>query len=467
MRMDDLPFLSIKEASSAIIDGRISPVDLVEAVMDRIRRLNDLLNAYVSVYYEEAVEEAKRVESEIRSGKIRSVLHGIPISLKDVFHIKGKRTTASSKLLVNYVADRDADVVKSLKESGAIIIGKTNLHEFAYGATNTTSYFGPSRNPWDTNRMSGGSSGGSASAVASGMCMASLGTDTGGSVRIPASLCGVVGLKPTYGVLSMDGVIPLAWSMDHIGILTRTVWDAAAVLDVLCKPSKDTKSTLDILSKSIDRGTSRRFSVGIPPDDYIEPLDNSVREKFWESLRKMEDNGWIIRRLNFKHFQELGICRYIILLSEAASFHSEWFKQKASDYSEELRRRIMLGMLLPADIYIKAQRARSILIEEFLRSMKGLDIVACPTTSITAPSIDAKDVTINDKRMSVRVALLRLTEPFNALGFPAISIPCGISKDGLPIGLQLVARPYEESLLLSAAMELERIEGFGYRRPPI
>lgn len=468
--MRDVLHLSIKETSEAIKTGEISPVELTTSLIERIKCTNDLLNAYISIFEQSAVDEAVRAEAEIRAGRWLGPLHGVPLSLKDVFYVKNTRTTAGSPIFKDFTPKYDATVVKRLRKAGAIFIGKTNLHEFAYGVTNVNPHFGATKNPWNLDRISGGSSGGSAAAVAAGICFASLGTDTGGSTRIPAALCGIIGFKPTYGLVSKHGVFPLAWSLDHVGVLVRSVWDVGILLKVIAGPDPadiTTFTSKPFEAKQISNLNVKRLRVGVPGENFLEPLQDEVKKLFWNSLKKLEDEGWQIRELDFKYFEQVSACRYIILLTEAASLHARWLERNPELYSDELRHRLMLGLLVPSDVYLKAQRARKILIREFLKAMKGLDLVMCPTTSVTAPRIGEEKVSVNDTELSVRLALLRLTEPFNALALPAISVPCGMSKDSLPVGLQMISKPFHDELLLAAALAYEEITGNRYERPPL
>ncbi|MEM1531872.1 MAG: amidase, partial [Nitrososphaerota archaeon] len=297
MRKRDLLHLSIKEISEAIKTGEISPVELTTSVIERIKHLNGLLNAYISVFEQSAVEEAARAEAEIRAGRWLGPLHGVPLSLKDVFYIKDTITTAGSPILKGFTPKHEATVVKRLREAGAIFVGKTNLHEFAYGVTNVNPHFGATKNPWNLDRIAGGSSGGSAAAVAAGMCFASLGTDTGGSTRIPAALCGIIGFKPTYGLVSKHGVFPLAWSLDHVGILARSIWDVGILLETIAGPDPADVTTFaskPFEAKQISSLDVKRLKVGVPSDKFLEPLQDDIKRLFWNSLKKLEDEGWQI-----------------------------------------------------------------------------------------------------------------------------------------------------------------------------
>jgi len=466
----DLLHLSIKEISEAIRTCDVSPVELTASVIERAKRLNSLLNAYISIFEQSAIQEAVKAEAEIRAGRWLGPLHGVPLSLKDIFYVKDTTMTAGSPILKGFIAKHDAFVVRKLRGAGAILIGKTNLHEFAYGVTNINPYFGATKNPWNPDRIAGGSSGGSAAAVAAGMCFASLGTDTGGSTRIPAALCGIIGFKPTCGLVSRYGVFPLAWSLDHVGILARSAWDVGILLEAIAGRDPADSTTLvskPFEAKQIDTYNVKRLKVGVPSDKFLEPLQDDVKRLFWSSLKKLEDEGWQISEFEFKYFEHVSACRYIILLTEAAALHVDWLKKNPELYSEELRHRLMLGLLVPPEVYLKAQRARKVLIREFLRAMNDLDLVACPTTSVTAPRLDEEKILVNGAELSVRLALLRLTEPFNALALPAISVPCGMSKDGLPVGLQMVSKPFHDGLLLAAALAYEEITGNSYKTPPL
>ncbi|MEM1708236.1 MAG: amidase, partial [Nitrososphaerota archaeon] len=283
-------------------------------------------------------------------------------------------------------------------------------------------------------------------------------------------LCGIIGFKPTYGLVSKHGVFPLAWSLDHVGILARSIWDVGILLETIAGPDPADVTTFaskPFEAKQISSLDVKRLKVGVPSDKFLEPLQDDIKRLFWNSLKKLEDEGWQIRELDFKRFEQVSACRYIILLTEAASLHAHWLERNPELYSEELRHRLMLGLLVPSDVYLKAQRARKVLIREFLEAMNGLDLVACPTTSVTAPMIGEERVLVNGTELSVRLALLRLTEPFNALALPAISVPCGMSKDNLPVGLQLVSKPFRDDLLLAAALAYEEITGNGYKMPPL
>ncbi len=436
--------LTIWEASELLAAGSIHAAELLASQLDNIRRQNDVLRAFITVF--PGGEGG-------RSG--RGSLRGIPISIKDIIHVKGKPTTAGSKVLRGYVPGVDAAVVRALKEAGATLTGKTNLHEFAFGVTNLNPHFGNCRNPWKKDRISGGSSGGSAVSVAAGMSCAAIGSDTAGSVRIPASLCGVVGYKPTYGLVSRDGVIPLSWSLDSIGFLTKSVRDAIILASVTftegAAASRDPKISGRIRSLKL-----RGLRLGIPRN-MLEPLEEDVRRRYESSLAAAEKEGARLVETRLENLQAMAAARSIIVHAEAASYHRELMRGHFMEYGKDVRERLLQGLLIPATTYLAAQRVRRKLAASFRGLFSMVDLLVLPTTSIAAPRLKTSNVVIGNTSMDVRTALLRLTEPFNLVGAPAISIPCGATREDLPVGLQLVGDLMEDQRLLSAALCFENL----------
>jgi aspartyl-tRNA(Asn)/glutamyl-tRNA(Gln) amidotransferase subunit A len=368
--------------------------------------------------------------------------------VKDNVYMKGHRTTAGSKVLRNFTPAYDAEVVKLLSSAGASFVGKTNLHEFAFGVTNINPHYGDCRNPWDESRVSGGSSGGSAVAVATGMACVAVGTDTGGSVRTPAALCGVVGYKPTYGLTSNRGVVPLSWSLDTVGFLTRCVSDAAKLALLTFGPAPS------LALRGLRPAALEGARIGVPRN-ILEPLDSGVRVRFERSLELAESEGARIIEVNFKHFQEVSASRSLITHAEAAAYHRHYFSTKFKQYGKDVRRRIAQGLTIPAAVYIDAQRARTALLANYRSIFRSVDVLALPTTRTPAPTVSAcKD---DQTAPGIRTALLGLTEPFNLFGAPAITIPCGLTPGGLPVGFQLACGTYGDSKLLSFALALEQI----------
>lgn len=460
----DLAFASIKQIAKLFRKRKLSPVELTKLMLARIEQLNPKLNAYITVSGELALEQAKKAETELfkprgRKGRRdRGPLHGIPISLKDNIYTKGIRTTAGSKILKDFVPQHDAKVVAQLKEAGAVILGKTNLHEFAYGVTTNNPHFGATRNPWDLSRIPGGSSGGSAAAVAAGMCYGSIGTDTGGSIRIPAALCGIVGLKPTFGRVSVADVIPLSPRLDCVGPLARSCADVALLLDPIfvcgkkeSAPSSVTKSTGKV---------RRKFRLGVPHEFFLDVVDENVRLAFDEALRSLRKLGADLIDVSVPLVKETEDAGNQIAWAEATHYHQHagWFPSHAADYGEDVRTRLELGTKVPAPAYLQAMQLRDSFIEHFHAAMAKAHVNALvvPTTPIPAPLIGEETTAVCGTNHPTRALLLRNNRPANLGGLPAISIPCGFTLQGLPVGLQLIGCVTDEALLLPIAHAFER-----------
>jgi aspartyl-tRNA(Asn)/glutamyl-tRNA(Gln) amidotransferase subunit A len=450
--------MTISELAPKLKSKKISPVELTRAVLDRIEKLNPALNAYITVDADGALKAARAAERQIARGKYLGPLHGIPVSLKDLFHTKGMLTTGGSKILKDWIPDADATSVAKLKAAGAIIIGKTNLHEFAFGGTTQNPHFGGARNPYDTSRIPGGSSGGSAVAVAADMCVASTGSDTGGSIRTPSSLCGIVGLKPTYGRVSLHGVIPLAWSLDHIGPMTKSVPDAAAMLTVMAGHDVNDPSSAREKAPSFARALKndvKRLRIGVEPSFCFSGVDDDVAENLRKALKLFEKLGARIVEVTVPSIEMTSVVESVIITAEAASYHEKNLRERPGDYGEDVRMLLQAGAGFPAMHYLKAQRLRRIIQAEFAAAFKKIDILAMPGSAIPAPPIGARTVPVAGTETDAQMALLRFTCPQNLTGLPAISIPSGMSGDGLPTGLQLVGRAFDEATVLRAAFTFE------------
>jgi len=431
--------LTLTEAIKLLEEQSITHEDVLEGCYERIRKLNERLNAFITVFQE---------NDDVKNLKRRKPLRGLPISLKDLFYTKGKETTAGSKILQGFYPPYNAYVVEKLEKAGGYIIGKTNMHEFAFGVTNRNPHYGDCRNPYDVGCISGGSSGGSAVSVATGMCLASLGTDTAGSIRIPASLCGVVGYKPTYDIISRHGVIPLSWTLDHVGFLTKSVKDAILLASI-------TSSEGGIFNgiKAVD---IRKLKIGIPKNYFLEHLQEDVRREFEKLVYELDKEGAKTKEITLENIQLLVNIRYVIVHAEAAAYHKKFIKERFSDYGDELKARLAEGLMIPATTYINAQRVRRKAVDGFRKVFKEVDLLITPTTPITAPRVVEEKVEVGDVVMDVRPALLRLTEPVNVVGAPAISLPLALSREGRPIGLQVIADVMRDRKLLSAALAFER-----------
>lgn len=435
---------TLAEASELIRSRKISPVELVRECLDVINRLNPKLNAFITVTAESALAEAQNAEREIKSGNWRGTLHGIPVGLKDLIDTAGVRTTAASAVFRDRVPTEDADVVKKFKGAGAVMIGKQNLHEFAYGGSSVIGDFGPVRNPVNPEFIAGGSSGGSAAAVASGMCYAAIGTDTAGSIREPAALCGVVGLKPTYGLVSTRGIIPLSQSLDYAGPITRTVEDAAIVLDAICE-----KKAARIYSSGVKDGLGDLI-VGIPRKFFFDEVDNEVAASVEAAIH------WLASKVTAVHEVELPVDDdRTVQLFESYTFHREMVARSPGLYHPETLRRIRTGEQITDAQYRAGLKELEKVRNEVGAAFAGVDILVTPTTPIPAARIDDLLQDISRLRPA-ELLLLRDTRPVNVWGLPAISIPCGKTVGGLPIGLQIIGAPHGEEKLLRAAYTLEQ-----------
>ncbi len=448
---------TIRDLAKVFRTQPVSPVAITEEILRRIERLNPRINCYITILRDSALSAAEQSEKRFKEGMPCGPLDGVPIAVKDLFYIQGVKCTAGSKILANNIAPYDSSAVRRLKAAGAVLIGTTNLHEFAAGVTNVNPHYGPVRNPWDETRMSGGSSGGSAAAVASGMAVGAIGTDTAGSVRIPASLCGVLGLKPTYGRISRLGVVPLASSFDTVGTLTSCAWDSAALLQVLAGHSVEdlTTSATEVPDYTSGMGTPFEVvKVGVPKLYFHDSNDPSVEEVFDRFIGKVESLGCKVKEADFDGIREVYDSWLPIRRAEATAFHLKWLRSSPGLYGDDVRKGLELGRQVTAVEYVNAQNTRPLLMERFASSMRDYDLMAVPTTSILAPTIGQASVEINGKRVDVYSALNRLTLPFNFVGFPALTIPAGLAA-GLPVGVQIVGRPFEEAGLLRFADAFE------------
>src|SRR5579859_1115639 len=456
MAKTDLAFLPIPELGRLFRSRKLSPLELTKHFLARIERLNPELNAYLTVTSELALAQAKKAEADLCSSRgkkarrDRGPLHGIPVSLKDNIYTKDIRTTAGSKILKDFVPLHDAVVWAKLKEAGAILLGKTNLHEFAYGVTTNNPHYGATRNPWDTSRIPGGSSGGSAAAVAAGLCAVAIGTDTGGSIRIPASLCGIVGLKPSLHRVSVDGVIPLSPTLDCVGPLARSVEDAAILLDSISdRPRKESSRS------------KKKFTLGIPKEFFFEVLSSEVQASFESALKTLRKRGFVLKEISIPLLNDTESSGNNIAWAEATHYHQkmDWFPRHSAEYGEDVRARLEIGTRITATAYLEALETREKFIRQFHQviSEAGIDALVVPTTPIPAPLIGEESTTINGKDHATRALLLRLNRPANLAGVPAITLPCGLTPSGLPVGIQLIGRASEDASLLALAHSMEKL----------
>lgn len=447
MPSGSLADLTIAELARRLKARRVTVLDAVEACLERIRERDRELNAFISVAAEHAREEAAQADAAIRRGRYRGPLHGVPVSVKDLIDVAGQPTTAASRVRVNELASGDAPIVERLRRAGAIMLGKCNLHEFALGTTGEDSAYGPTRNPHDITRSPGGSSSGSAVAVATGMSFGSIGSDTGGSIRIPAAACGVVGLKPTFGELSCDGVVPLSRSLDHVGPLARTVEDAWLLYRAMAgrRPFQHPHK----------RATRPRRRLAVLGGYFMALLDSEVRQAFESAVTRLKRKGCLIEEAQIDHASDISSVYVNILLPEAAEFHAKTLETRAGDYTSNVRLRLDMGRRVLAEDYIRAQRGRAVLRNEVDAALAGREALILPTLPIPAPLLGTQTVTIDGVSEPVRTVMLRVTQLFDLTGHPAVSIPCGVTAAGLPCGLQLVGGLGHTDDLMSLGAMLE------------
>ncbi|MCI1694843.1 amidase [Aneurinibacillus aneurinilyticus] len=456
----DILQLDIYNLSCKIRNKEISPVEIVKQLLKRIEEINPSIQAFITVASEEAIASAKKAETEIGRGEWKGYLHGVPIGLKDLIYTKGIRTTMGSKIYHHFVPDFDATVVQKLKNAGAILIGKLNTHEFAYGPTGDVSFFGPARNPYNTNHMSGGSSSGSGVAVASALCFGALGTDTGGSIRIPSSACGIVGMKPTFGRVSKHGVYPLGYTLDHVGPMTRTIKDNALLLNVLAgydpQDPYSRKSENEDFSRYIGDSVKGRV-IGVPSSFYFDCLEDEVKERMKEAVAMFQEMGAQCKPVDIPILSRTSWAQLKTLQSEAYDVHEEHLKQESGNFHPEVLERLRLSAEAKGHEYVQAQTIRRQALESFEKIFEHVDVLVTPTLPILPPKIGQREIKIQGQTEQVRAALLRLTGPTNLTGLPSLSVPCGFSATGLPIGMQLISRPLNEAILyqFGAAFEDE------------
>jgi aspartyl-tRNA(Asn)/glutamyl-tRNA(Gln) amidotransferase subunit A len=468
MEASELCYTSLRGLATLLQRQEVSPVEATQAVVDRVEKFDRQLNSFITLLRDQALTQARAAEQEIRAGHYRGPLHGIPIAVKDLFYTAGIRTTAGSKILHDFNPAYDATAVTRLCDAGAILIGKLNMHEFALGATNASSLIGACNNPWDMLRIPGGSSGGSAAAVAAGLCFGSLGLDTGGSIRIPAAFCGIVGLKPTYGRVSRYGAFPLSWSLDHVGPMTRTVPDAALMLQVLAGHDRYDPTTRTTVVPDYSAALTRDIEgarLGIPQGFYFDQLDAEVRDCVRTAIQTLERAGAQVEEVSLPLSKYAAAAGRIISLTEPAEIHEQFLKTRPTDYSPDVRAGFLLGQLILGKHYLKAQRLRSLIRQEMAAALRRVDALVTPTVPIPAPRIGQTTVNINQETVDITWAVSRLTRPANLTGFPAISVPCGFTQGGLPIGLQLIGRPFAEATVLQLAYAYEQETTWHQRRP--
>jgi Asp-tRNAAsn/Glu-tRNAGln amidotransferase A subunit and related amidases len=459
--MDTTNTLTLSSALELLRGKKISSQDLAEACYRQIERLNSSLNAFITVI---DLQDALKSQLPGDNASSSNALRGIPIAVKDLFDTAGIRTTAGSIFFAENIPQEDAFVVERLKQAGALIVGKTNTHEIALGVTGNNPHYGTARNPWDAARIPGGSSSGSAIAVATGMALGALGTDTGGSIRIPASLCGIVGFKPTFGRVSLRGVFPLSWNLDHVGPLTKCVKDAASILQVISvydpiDPASSKMLTGDYLGHLVDDVTGRKIALGV--GDYIESADAEVLSAVREAVQTFESLGCKVQEVNVDWMRDAALANKTMTQSDGAAVHRDRLKEHPEMFGEDIRRRLEDGASTTSTEYILARRTQAEVKKRFEQFFEAYDLLITPTTPITAPTIEGHDAVEQAGRLT------RFTAPFNLTGLPALSLPCGLTEQGLPIGLQIVSRAWADAKVLNAGYAFEQATEWNKNFPKV
>ena len=467
---DDLLELSLTEAARLVSAREVSPVELVDACLARIEAVDEKLHAYIAVY-SEAREVAKAAEVMLAAGHRLGPLHGIPVALKDNIGLAGQVTTAGSKILADWRPPQDATVAARLKGAGAIVIGKTNMHEFAWGGTSANPHYGFVRNPWNTDRFPAGSSGGSGAAVAARTCYGALGTDTGGSIRLPSAVNGIAGIRPTIGRVSNAGVVPLAWSMDTVGPMARTVEDCAVMFNSLAgHDHRDAGSArVPVVDYTADLGRGvEGLRVGIIPDYFFAHLQAPVHDAVRSALDTLVGLGAVTVDVSVEHIHGNISAQLTVESCEPSTYHQQWLRERPEDYGEDVRLLLQLGELHLATHYLQAQRYRSVLRAEFLDAFKSVDVFLCPTLPFTATKIGETLVEIeNDLQEDMLAAIMQFTGVPSLTGLPSLNVPCGFDPDGLPIGMQVIGRPFDEATLFRVGAAFQGATDFHRRAPQL
>ena len=462
----ELHYLTIHQAADLIRKRELSPVELTRACLERIEQTDDRLHSFILLMADDALRQARVAESEILSGNYRGSMHGIPFALKDLYDTAGVRTTSGSRVDIDRIPSEDATTTARLKDAGGILLGKLTMHEFALGGPDWTTPFEPARNPWNLDHITGGSSSGSGSAVASGQCLGALGSCTGGSIRGPASLCGIVGLKPTYGRVSRFGVVTLSWSQDHAGPMTWTVEDTAYMLQAIAghDPKDPTSSRAPVPDYSLSlKEDICGVKLGLPRHYFFDP-DPSVNREIVAAVETavsvLEDLGAHVEEVSLPSLEHVRAANSVIMVSEAYAYHEPNLKARPLDFGEIVRGRFRVGALMSAADYLQAQRVRTLARREFAEVLKDVDLLVTPTMTQPAAAFEGYDPASTVRGRS-------FTAPFNVTGLPAISVPCGFTEDGLPIGMQLAGKPFDEPGVIKAAYTYQQHAHWYDTRPPI
>jgi len=465
----ELTELSLAQAGELIANRILSPVELVEACLARAEAVNPTINAFIEIYHDQARAVARAAETQIQAGHWLGPLHGIPLGLKDNIGLRGQITTAGSKVMGDWVPSRDATVAGHLRRHGAIFLGKTNMHEFAWGGTSDNPHFGPVRNPWDPERFPAGSSGGSGAAVAARACTAAVGTDTGGSVRLPSAVNGIVGLRPTLGRVSNFGVVPLAWSMDTVGPMARTVEDCALLFNAMAgHDPNDGGSLLQVVpdyTGDLQRGV-KGLRIGVVPRYFFHHLQPPVHDAVKAALGTFEGLGAQVVEVDIENIHGNISAQLTIESTEPSAYHQQWLRERPQDYGEDVRTQLEMGEMLLATHYIQAQRYRTLLRREFMEAFKSVDVFICPTLPFTATRVGEMKVIIeNGEEEDMLSAIMQFTGVPSLTGLPSLNVPCSYDQDGLPVGMQIIGRPFDETTLFRMGAAFQAATDFHQRAP--
>jgi len=458
---DSFAFRAIAELVSAIRNRDISPVALIDLLLSRINKFDSRINSYLSLN-PAAREEAERLEKAIVEGKPTGSLCGIPISIKDIILTESLPTTAGSKIFGKGLSSlHDAEVVRRLRQAGAIILGKTNLHEFAFGITSENEHFGPVKNPWNLNHVAGGSSGGSAAAVVSALCLGSIGTDTRGSIRIPSACCGATGLKPTLDSVSTEGVLPLSWTLDHVGPIASSVEDLAILAAEILQQNREAKDSREALEKPLSS-----MKIGLCPY-FFRDTDPRIESAVRDAIRVFEDAGVKTHSTKIDVLDEALQASDIITRAEAVTIHDSDLRSRPECYGQKVRERLISGYEISGVDLVRAERVRITTIETFRKVFSQVDFLVAPTLPVPAPPLGTETIGSGEEQSSIVHEFVRFNAPQNVAGLPALALPCGFSTDSLPIGMQLIAWRNQERLLLSLGTHFQRLTNWHQRRPPL
>ncbi|AGF71734.1 amidase [Corynebacterium halotolerans] len=457
------------EVGTLIADKQVSPVEVTQALLDHAHSLNDEVNAYISFRDEKALEDAKRAEDEIQSGNARGPLHGVPMAIKDNLYVGGETTTMASKIHRDFVPQEDASSVARMKNAGIVLTGKLNMHEYAWGIDNNNPHFGAVHNPWDLEKVPGGSSGGSGAAVAADMSYCTLGTDTAGSIRIPSSACGLVGLKPTHGRVAKDGCFPLAWTLDHIGPMAKSVEDAAALLEVIAGFSPKDPTAIDVpvgnYLAALD-GDASELTIGVEEDYFFRDVDSEIERLVRAQIDALVSQGAKLKTVDIPSLAISEWAELAVSLSEASAIHHNDLVERPDDFGDDIRFLFELGELFSSVDYLQAQQARRQIKTEFATALSEVDVIIAPTLPVMAPTIGSATADLNGDPVDLIDSFIRFTGPSNLTGLPALTVPVGLNG-GLPVGLQIIGRAFDEATVLKAGRLVKKNDPMEGKRAPV